>query len=735
MTPLTCDGDTKAAAEEPWRDLVVATTPAERNSVIILHPELLSCETVLLLADLVPKLLRSDQAQALSAAECALMLAKQLGDPESMATSLRSKANVLYARGENRTALEHHERALKLFREIGNASQAARTLSSSIQPLILLGRYEQAMAAADEAREIFTAQGNEWRLARVELNRGNILDRQDRFHEALECYERAYGYLLPHQDEDADGVAVALHNMAGCLVYLNDFRRAAYVYEDARDFAARQNMPVLVAQADYNIAWLHYLRGEYSRAISLLRATREACRQTKDRYHYALCHLDLSEIYLELKLSREAAEAADTAYAEFTELGMAYEQARAIANLAIAKTQQGATARSLELFAQARRAFVKEKNKAWPSLIDLYCASVLYDEGRDREARDLCSSALVTFKASNLPVKAALCQLLLARLHLRSRHLYQATRHCARALKSLRKIESPALGVQAYALIAQIQLESRRSDRAYASFKKAHSLLEQLRNAIHGEELKVSFMKDRMEIYEGLVHLCLEREPAGSGTREATEYIEQAKSRNLLEVLATPQYASWTARDRETGLARQIRELRQELNFYFHRIEIEQLQDTKRSGEHVEQLQRECREKERELLRLLRENTPAEASAISGAEQASLTPEQIQESLSSDVTVLEYFEVRGQIVVALITRKKLQMIPLVETARLGELLGLFQFQLSKLRRGHEYVSAMSAALLLAVRKHLAELDRALIEPVEAASRCGTLDHRSSRTTS
>ena len=37
-------------------------------------------------------------------------------------------------------------------------------------------------------------------------------------------------------------------------------------------------MPLLVAVADYNIAYLYYLRGEYTRSIELYRAAREDCR-------------------------------------------------------------------------------------------------------------------------------------------------------------------------------------------------------------------------------------------------------------------------------------------------------------------------------------------------------------------------------------------------------------------------------------------------------------------------
>ena len=124
--------------------------------------------------------------------------------------------------------------------------------------------------------------GSKWRLARVELNAGKIFHRQDRFVEALECYQQAYRYFLRHQKKDPEGMAVALHNIAMCLVSLNDFHRAVAIYQEARRFSQQQGMQVLVGQADYNIAWLYYLRGQYSRAIDMLRSTRETCRKTGD---------------------------------------------------------------------------------------------------------------------------------------------------------------------------------------------------------------------------------------------------------------------------------------------------------------------------------------------------------------------------------------------------------------------------------------------------------------------
>jgi tetratricopeptide (TPR) repeat protein len=467
--PLAPDGN-------QWAEIANLASPRARNGFIELHPELIQPAVVSSLTALVSQLAKSDRNKALAVAEVALLIANRVGDAETVGQSLRAKANAHYALGQNKTALEYHEKALRLFRSLGHAEQVARTLSSSIQPLILQGLYRRAFAAAREARKIFTAQGNRWRMARLDLNLGNILDRQDRFAEALECYERAYQYFSLQQHDDPEGIAVALHNMAGAYVSLNEFRKATATYEKARGFAAALNMTVLVGQADYNISWLHYLRGDYRRAISMLRAARETCRSTGDKYHVALCHLDLSEIYLELNLvaeAAEAAEAAEQAAASFRLLGMQYERAKSIANLAVAMSRQGNSPRSLALFLQARRVFAKEKNKVLPSVIDLYRAIVLSDEGRDAKARRLCLAALHALRTFKLTNKVIVCRLLLARLCLRQNNVRAAQRECAQVLKSLTRADLPNLSCQAYAIRGQIEAAAGHDRRSYEAYRRA----------------------------------------------------------------------------------------------------------------------------------------------------------------------------------------------------------------------------------------------------------------------
>ena len=701
-----------------WLQLADLARQPARIEFLAAHPELVHPSVVSNLAALVPQLVKSDREKALAVAEAAVLIANRLGDAESMAQSLRAKANAHYAMGQNKTALEHHGKALRLFRSLGNTEQVARTLSSSIQPLILQGRYRRAFAAAREARKIFMAQRNRWRVARLDLNLGNVLDRQDRSAEALKCYERAYQYLSLHEQDDPEGIAVALHNMAVAHVRLNDFRKATATYENARSFAAAHDMPVLVGQADYNIAWLHYVRGDYGRAISMLRAARETCRASSDDYHVALCHLDLSEIYLELNLVPEGAEAAEQAGALFSRLGMRYEEAKSVANLAVATRRQGDTVRALELFRQARRIFVREKNKVLPAVIDLHRAQVLFDDGRNVIAGRLVGAALHALQRFKITNRAIECRLLLSRLDLRQHKVRAAQQQCTRALKSLAKLQSPALTCQAYALKGQIQDAAGHNRRAYAAYQRAADYVDNLRNRIHGEELKISFMKDHVEIYQGLVGLCMKRsrgrKHGAVASAEIFRHIEQAKSRTLFDLLSSSRSPSWLAPNGQAENARKIRELREELNWFFHMTERAQLEPTSRHQ--VSALRAESQRREREILRLSREHGSADDRDPEQS-ASSFTVDQVRQSLPADAVILDYFQVHDHLVVVLLSHTRLEIVPLGGLSRISTVLDLLQLQLSKLRLGPDYVKRFAGVLLQATQSHLQNLYKLLVEPI------------------
>ncbi len=703
-----------ANKEHLLEKLVALDDETSRAGFLSRHPLLLQSEIVTQLTEQVREQVRVDVQHALRMADAALGIATKLGDKPSLARAKRAKANALYAQGEYAAAVELHEHAVALFDAIGESNEVARTLSGSIQPLLLLGEYSRAFAAGERARKIFTDEGNNWRLARLEINIGNIYSRQDRFVEAIDCYQHAYQGLL--EENDAEGTAAALSNMATYYISLNDFPKALEAHTKARQFCQEHGMPLLVSQADYNIAYLYYLRGEYGKAIQMLRVASVNSKKIGDTYHSALCSLDLAELYLELNLSSEAAELAQQGYEGFTKLRMGYESAKCLAFSAIAASQQAHAFEGLKLFTQAREVFVKEKNRVWPSVIDLYRALVFFEEGRFFEARRHCAEALDSFRLLNLPGKSALAQLLLARIASRTDDSDQAFQHANAALETIETLESPFLSYQTQLLLGNLHRARGDSERAYSAYQSAREALETLRSSLRGEELKIAFIKNRVEVYENLVELCLSRETK-LAAEEAFTYVEQAKSRSLMDLFAKPAPALAGSAPGQSELVRSIKDLREELNWYYNRIEREQLQPEQPSADRMSLLQQEARDREKKLMRVLKDASATDATEA-GLQMPSHVPiSTIRAALPSDTLIVEYFRVRDRILVCLLGRETLEVFPITLETRVAGLLRLLQFQLSKFRLNPQYLETFQDSLVQATQAHLKELYDELITPV------------------
>lgn len=688
---------------------------AGRAAFLHRYPQLFYAEIVEQLAEAVRIAVRVDVPKASTLAEAAVAIAEELGHEEAMGRALRAKANATWFRGDCKSAVDLFQKAAALFEHAENMNELGRTLSSSIQCLALLGEYEAAVRAANRARTIFTSLGETWRVARLEINVANIYHRQNRYSEALAAYEHAYRELLPHRD--MEGLGVALHNMAVCLIALDDFSRALEVHTRARNLCNQNDMPLLAAQADYNIAYLFYLRGEYTKALELLRATRDACRKTGDKYHLGLCDLDESDIYLELNLAEEAAEKAHSSLEHFQRLGMNYEATRSQVNLAIAVSLQGNRQRALTLFTEAREMADREPNQVLPSLIDLYRASVLFDCGELERAKQLCRDALRFFESAPLPSKHVLCRLLLGRILLRENDLAGSARECDEALRILTRLDAPILLYQARFLRGQIFEFSGEARQAYAWYQQARAGLETLRSSLQRDELKIGFMRNRLEVYDRLVQLCLNRDFSASCAEEALSYVEAAKSRTLQDLIlagAQPNRADAEEHDADRG----VRALRKELNWYYHCLEREQCSAEGISEDRLESLKREAKSREHQLLRLLLD-APLSASigaALSSSRTATLA--EIRTMLPPQAALVEYFALGENIHAAVLLSETLRISPVARVADVAHPLRMLRFQLSKFRLEAAYLARFQAQLMRATQEHLQALYQNLIAPIE-----------------
>ncbi|HEY7820905.1 MAG TPA: CHAT domain-containing protein, partial [Vicinamibacteria bacterium] len=387
-------------------------------------------------------------------------------------------------------------------------------------------------------------------------------------------------------------------------------------------------------------------------------------------------------------------------------------------NHAIACAQLGKARLSLALFREARRIFSREKSAVQLSVIDLYQALVLFEEGRFFEARRVARRALYFFESFSLPRKTILCRLLLARLSLRIGDLTAAEWECRAALHSLEVCEAPILEYQAQCLMGQVQEALQRPGAAQGAYESAQRRLEMLRSSLQREDLKIAFMKNRFEVYESQVALCLEQDLGAIGER-VFSYIEQAKSRGLIDLLLQSVDARPPENDGSAPTAR-LRSLREELNWYYHRIELEELRQESGARDRIRSMRNQALLGEEKLLRAVRELPSGGIGAIVGSSIRSTEPRslaEVQRQLAPDSILLEYYRVRERLMACVVTRDRLEVVELGSASRTKDLVKRLQFQLSKFRLGTEYVRRFQEPLLQASHHHLAELHEELVAPV------------------
>lgn len=674
------------------------------------------------------KLARQDLDRAERLAKAMTRLAEIVDEDYSQALALRARGHLRTQVGDNRGALALYRACQERFLSAGAEVEMARNLGSSMWIVALLGDYDQAWEDSRRAREILEPLGDAMAIARITSIEGNIFLRQDRHYEALDRYRTALTVL--RRGGATQATAITLHNIAVSCIALNDFEGALTSYRELSRYCKTEALSLLAAQADYNIAYLYFFRGEYKRAIRVYQETRETCAALGDRYHLALCDLDQAEIYLELNLASEAARLARSALDSFEELGSGYEAGKALAFLGLAASKSGDTRAAYDHFSKAHDRFEAEGNRAWLAMVDFYTARVLVEDLRPGPARQRCSAARDFFEAAPWPSRVALCDLLFSRMDLQEGKPRVAWKRCTGALERLEPLDLPALELQAHVAIARCEEAMGDTEAALASYQRAHALLENLRTHLDTEESKLAFFGDKLEVYESLFAMTLEGSTSEAELEQAFDYMEQAKSRILADLVASGGSAFRTASLLDSELSERLRTLREELSHHHH--QLRQLYDRGTSGVEtgspaegiaqakpkIEAVTRKAAECEVKLLETMRELQASKSHFASLHTARTAGFDEIRASIPEGTVLLEYFESRGVTYASVLNSKRLQIQAVADRSELQPALGLFRSQMSKYQLGEDYLKRFKARIDETTYACLADLYSLLIEPVQ-----------------
>ena len=485
---------------------------------------------------------------------CAEWLAEQLASPELVALSLRARANLHHFLNDYREADGLYQEAIQLFDAQSAGLQSAITKSSGLVNSAYLGNHDQVSRWLSQAESVFRREGDQKRLASLLNNEAGVSFRRDRWADAAAGYLEALN-IFSDLDQELE-VAVCRRNVASCLIALRRFDEGLREYEMCRAFCEGKDLGALAAEADYNIAYLYFLRGEYDRASWSFERAREAAHRRGDRYHAALCDLDQAELSIELNLIEEARGLAERASDEFLKLELSYERARALVWSAVAGGRKGEYKKAIELFAEASRLFGKEGNLRWLSRVGLYQAELHLAHGEVSEAKTALVRATDLLKDQSAPQLRASIKLLESEVELGLGALSAARDRLAGAEKLTSKA-NPVLSWKIDLLASRLSEVEGDLVSGLARLESASSTLDSLWLRLGGDEQRIHFLADKNQVHEGL--FALNRR--SGRLAQAYSAIQRAKSPSLAEIMT---YGLSDSRLEDEGLDRPTLELARE---------------------------------------------------------------------------------------------------------------------------------------------------------------------------
>jgi CHAT domain-containing protein len=662
-------------------------------------------------------LVRTDAEHANRESVVMRTVAELTDDPKCHALTLHACAQAMHVTGQYTQAVELYEQAEAIYERVGHTVEAARIVRAKVNALMYLGRYEEALLAANKARNIFQQHDERNLLAQLEVNVGNIYHRLDDYREALRCYDVAE-QTFPQQNEF--DLAQLSFNKANQYTQLNEFDTALALYEQARRGYEALDMPLLINQTEYSIAWLYFLRGRFQESLKLFAQTQARAGELGDTSLSALCDLDRAEVYLQLNMLDDALGSAQSAVEKFSDLQMNYERAKAGMYLGIAYTNLNDLPAAERWLQDAREGFLAEGNEVYTALTDIYLSDVFSRGHETEQALQLCSEARMLLGERDLSAKVAYAEFQQARLNLSQGYLDEASSLGQSALALLGEAEAPWLRYQIFHLLGNVEQHAGRMEEAYAYYNQAVEHLEAIRSGIRADEYKCAFMKDKLRVYEDLVGLCL-KEGTEEKIDEAFAYVEAAKSRSLTELLAADRNIQGKTHEPSVAeLYQQWNKLREELDYYYNRLNQSESRAEQRPGWLGVELHDEVRQREQQLSQLARRLSLEDAEYASLLTAPRTDTQRVRQCLGDDEVLIEYFFVNGEVKIFAFDCQTVRVFDHVAPVEhLASLLQWLKFYLDRFMVNHKAAQQQQASMDAPIRHYLGQLYTVLIAPVEA----------------
>ena len=694
---------------------LAAATDTELAVLLRRHADHLDLGLAYTLKDLCYAAWGSDPDRARGAASALAALAAVVDDPNVQALAAWTAGIAALIDGRMEQAIAHLDDAAAQWTILGQPLQAAATQVSKLMALAMLGRYDAALECGLPARDVFVEHGDLLAAGKIEQNLGNISFRRDRYIEAERFYRAARDRFLAVDDQKQ--LAQIENNLATTLTSQHKFQAAMPLYDQAHARAEAAGLAVTLAEIEGNIGYLAVFQGRFDRALDYLERSRRRYGALGMPHESAIAEQEIADAYLELNLAPEAVAIYTKISPLFAELGLRAEQARAVVYHARARLLLGDTAAARALLHEGHALYRAEGNTIGEALATLIEAQLHYVQGDYEAAAATAQHAVAPLAAAGTTGRLLLARWLHGEATRAAGGQVEAQRLLEAALRDAETTGVPQVAYRCATSLGLLAIAGGNVAEAERSFRYAVDLIEALRAPLPAEEFRTAFLADKLTPYAELVRLSLNHEHSAS-VEEALAYVERARSRALVEMLAGTMPAYVRPCDAyEAALLRQLEEQRAALNWFYSQINRPPKSEAARSAPAMAALHDAIREREAAVLVTTRQLQQRSNNPLVRVEPLDVA--QLQRHLSPETALVEYWSLDGELLAFVVTDANIEVVRgLGPEAEVEAALEQLRFQLGALRHGADRLRIHLDQLATRARHHLATLYDLLLRPIE-----------------
>lgn len=479
----------------------------------------------------------ADLTQALEVLDKAAIISESIDDPLALALVWRGRANVFQWYERFQESDFAVQQAVAIYEEHGTSYDIAIARTLEVYLLGISERFDEAIALAKWIKPYFDETNFIFGQANLALNVAHTYYFAWQLPEALATYQEAHHLFL--QAEDPLQAARLLHNIGVVADELDQLDLAQTSFEQSYQPFIEANDKLMLVKIKYNQAQICLRQSQFDDALAHLTQARADLTYLSDstltsdnaiidyfeaRVRLSLNQKNRAEALLENALTHF--DQSDENRIDMVQVLLLQSQLLAAGN-AINRIEKGLTylEQAEQLLQQADLPLLS----AW---LHLSQGELLLLLGKRHEAKERALLAQATFIESNLPIRRAQSEILLAKCitqtdATQASQLYQANLEYVKDLVS-------QLAIDCWFGLGQVAEQDHNYITAQECYEQAIIQSDLLRRTLHNHQNQASFQEDKQEIPERLLALLHQRPGAEYDICHLTERFKANALADLL---------------------------------------------------------------------------------------------------------------------------------------------------------------------------------------------------------